>query len=92
MSFSVRSATVCLSLLVGACAPIPVNSPMVLDKLKLISAGYTGCVPDENTLTNATASLDGSGQWNATCKGQTWLCTSVGQVDGGAQYHCAPAQ
>ena len=59
MSFSVRSSTVCLSLLVGACAPIPVNSPMVLDKLKL---------------------------------GQTWLCTSVGQVDGGAQYHCAPAQ
>jgi hypothetical protein len=92
MSFSVRSAWICLVLFSAGCAPMMVNSSFVQDKLKLVSAGYTGCVPEENVLTNVSAQFDGSGRWNASCKGQTWLCTSVGQVDGGAQYHCALAK
>ncbi len=92
MSFSVRSAMVCLSLLSVGCTPMLLESPMLQNKLKLISAGYTGCVPEQNTLTNISANYGGDGQWNTTCKGQTWLCTSVGQTNGGAQYQCALAQ
>lgn len=90
MSFSVRSAIVCLAALAGGCMPMMVNSPMIQGKLRLVSAGYTGCVPEDNVLTNVSATMDGSGSWNASCKGKPYLCTSVGQVDGGAQYHCAP--
>jgi hypothetical protein len=40
------------------------NSPMVARQLKIVSAGHTGCLPDENELSNINASADGSGTWN----------------------------
>jgi hypothetical protein len=42
---------------------------MVDPVLKLVSAGHTGCLPDENELSNLKANPDGSGTWNATCHG-----------------------
>jgi hypothetical protein len=67
------------------------NSPMVARQLKIVSAGHTGCLPDENELSNINASADGSGTWNATCKGKVYLCSSVGSAGSNSEsYSCAP--
>lgn len=66
------------------------NSPAVVDKLKIVSAGHTGCLPEENEISNVKASLDGSGTWNATCKGQVYLCSAVATVGNSESYNCAP--
>jgi hypothetical protein len=69
---------------------VSVNSPIVQEKLKTVSAGYTGCTPDENVLSNVAAKYDGSGTWNATCRGKTYLCSAVGNFDKSESFHCAP--
>ena len=58
-------------------------------KLKTVSAGYTGCRPEENELSNVVAKPDGSGTWNATCKGKTYLCSAISTLDNSA-FHCSP--
>jgi hypothetical protein len=73
---------------ITACASIA-NSPMVVKQLKIVSAGHTGCLPDENELSNINASPDGSGTWNATCKGKVYLCSGVQSVDGSESFSCA---
>jgi hypothetical protein len=99
MSFSVRSASYFVACLLSVvvhlsgCVAIgnpPAPSLRLEDKLKLISAGYTGCAPQDNELSNINAWLNGDGTWNATCKEKNFLCTSVGQVEQGVHYHCAP--
>jgi hypothetical protein len=72
------------------CAPMSMmgNTKMVQEKLKLVSAGYTGCMPAENTLSNI-ADAYGGATWNATCKGRTYLCTTVATGDSDS-FHCAP--
>jgi hypothetical protein len=64
--------------------------PAIQDKLKIVSAGFTGCMPEENELSNLAPRPDGSGTWNATCKGKTWLCSAVATTSAHT-YHCAPA-
>src|SRR5689334_15004658 len=51
--------------------------------LKTVSAGYTGCLPDANEISNVNS---GRGTWNATCQGKVYLCSAVGNDS-----HCAPA-
>jgi len=60
------------------------------DRLKTISAGHTGCLPDQIDITNVTETSDGGATWNATCKGQIYLCSgaSAGQS---VTFSCAPA-
>jgi hypothetical protein len=61
--------------------------------LKLVSAGHTGCLTDENDVSNVNANPNGSGTWNTTCKGKVYL-RSVGAVAGDGvleSYSCAPA-
>lgn len=41
------------------------NSPMVIDQLRIRSAGFTGCAVDANVITNVVGNMDGSGTWNA---------------------------
>ena len=65
------------------CASVP-------EKLKTVSAGYTGCRPEENELSNVVAKPDGSGTWNATCKGKTYLCSAISTLDDSESFHCAP--
>jgi hypothetical protein len=72
----------------GGC--VTANSPMVQEHLKMVSAGHTGCMPEENVLSNVVANLDGSGTWNATCKGKVYLCSAVGSVGNSESYSCAP--
>jgi len=75
----------------GACGCMTLaNSPVIQDKLKMVSAGYTGCMPEENVLTNVAPKPDGSGTWNATCKGKTYLCSTISTTSSSQSYHCAP--
>jgi hypothetical protein len=47
-------------------------------------------VPEENALSNVEPNLDGSGTWNATCKGNTYLCSTIRTASESQSYHCAP--
>jgi hypothetical protein len=57
-----------LSIMAG-CVSMATSSPVIVRQLNLVSAGHTGCRPDENEIANVNASPDGSGTWDATCKG-----------------------
>jgi hypothetical protein len=65
------------------------NSPMVIDQLKIRSAGFTGCAVDANVITSVTGNMDGSGTWNATCKDKVYLCSQGSS--GAPTYSCAVA-
>jgi hypothetical protein len=86
-----RISVLAAVLFMTGCAALA-NSPMVINQLKIRSAGFTGCGPEENEISNVNAHGDGSGTWNATCKGKVYLCSegssAVGQA---ATYSCAVA-
>jgi hypothetical protein len=65
------------------------NSPLIINQLKVRSAGFTGCAVDANVITNVTGNANGSGTWNATCKDKVYLC-SQGASDA-PSYSCAVA-
>ena len=73
----------------GCVTPSP-DAPEVLQALKMVSAGHTGCLPDDNEITHVSPVRDGSGTWNATCKGRTYLCSAFRAVGGSQSYSCAP--
>jgi hypothetical protein len=63
------------------------------DYLKAITAGHTGCTPEQTTISNVQHSFFSSvGMWNATCNGKTYLCSVVATGKSSADYSCAPAQ
>jgi len=62
---------------------------MALPKLRAVSAGYTGCLPADNEVTNYSPHL-GVTTWNASCKGKTYLCSAVGNSEDSTTVHCAP--
>ena len=69
------------------------NSPSNITALKTVSAGYTGCLPDENQVSNINATAAGT-TWNAKCKSKSkiYLCSSVGYAGDGTESHsCARA-
>jgi len=82
-SSSLRIIAVTLGTLLGGTACVST------DQLKLISAGHTGCTPDNITISNV-GSLGSI--WNATCNGKTYLCTGVETGKSSAEFSCAPAQ
>ena len=57
---------------------------MVDNRLKAISAGHTGCPPDQITL-EKTHGTGFSEWWKATCNGKVYLCSGAGE-----SYSCAP--
>jgi hypothetical protein len=89
------AAVVLIALATSGCATRPdltavaSNSPIVIEGLKVVSAGHTGCLPDDNQISIISAKADGSGLWTATCKGKTYLCSSVATA-GVSSYSCAP--
>lgn len=66
------------------------DSPAMTKALQIISAGHTGCLPEENEISGVKMNLDGSGIWNATCKGKTYLCSAFLGVSKSESYSCAP--
>ena len=67
------------------------NSPRVINQLKIRSAGYTGCITEENEISNVSAHADGSGTWNSTCRGKVYLCSQGSSEGHAASYSCAAA-
>ena len=72
------------------CTPLAANSPLILDRLQMVRAGHTGCLPSAKSISNVKMNLDGSGLWNATCNGRTYLCSAVGSNGGSESFSCAP--
>jgi hypothetical protein len=75
-------------LLTSGCTALS-SSPIVIDQLKIRSAGFTGCAVDANAITNVNGNTDGSGTWNATCQGKVYLCSQGSS--GAPTYSCAVA-
>jgi hypothetical protein len=61
---------------------------MAIPTLRNVSAGYTGCLPDANQISNVSVHLSVT-TWNASCAGKIFLCSAVGGGDSATQ-HCAP--
>ena len=66
----------------------------VLNLLKFVSAGHTGCLPGEIDLSNIDMAQDArsnlwGGLWNATCNGKLYLCTAV-RTNNSESFSCAP--
>jgi hypothetical protein len=64
--------------LVTGCAPTLTNSG-TQSHYQILTAGHTGCVPEENQLSNLDVRPNGDGTWNAECKNKTYLCSVTGQ-------------
>lgn len=78
-----------MAVALAAASACTTNSPLVQDRLKMVSAGHTGCMPEENVISNAASNLDGTGTWNASCKGKVYLC-SAAPAGNAEAYSCAP--
>jgi hypothetical protein len=92
-TYTVRISVLAAVLFMAGCVSMSsmANSPVVINQLKIRSAGYTGCTTEENEISNVNPRPDGSGTWNATCKGKVFLC-SQGSSEGHASlYSCAAA-
>jgi hypothetical protein len=78
-----------IGLVLIGCASID-DSPMVLSHLKTISAGHTGCLPDENEIDNVSYSPSSSSIWNATCRGKVYVCSAVASGSKSESSTCTP--
>jgi hypothetical protein len=79
-----------LSILLSTAACMTANSPRMTSALQMISAGHTGCAPAENEISDVSTSIDGSGTWNARCKGKMYLCSAFLGASKSESYSCAP--
>ena len=75
---------------VSGCVTQLAHSGFITSHLQMVSAGHTGCLPQENEISNVAMNLDGSGTWNATCKAKVFLCSAVGSNGGSESFSCAP--
>jgi len=73
---------------ITGCTALSVNSPVFVERLKVVSAGHTGCQPAENQISSISDALDGV-TWNATCKGRVYLCSGASPRGAGDTYSCA---
>jgi hypothetical protein len=62
-----------------------------MQRLQIASAGYTGCMPTDNAISNDGIVLTGE-VWNATCNGKVYLCSAIAWTGdwGSATMSCAP--
>ncbi len=90
---NLRATVLVLTLLAVliSCAPVSGNSPDVTQKLKRVSADYTGCGADDNQISNVVMQPGNSGTWTATCKGNVFNCTAYGVPGGHDSFTCRPA-
>ena len=65
---------------------------IIMDQLKTVSAGHTGCTPENITISNRRTTMMGNNEtWNATCNGKVYLCSGVATGKSSADFSCAPA-
>jgi hypothetical protein len=67
------------SILLGGCA-----HKLDLDYMKEVSAGRTGCLPDDNVIANVheTSLKNGTTTWTASCKEKTYVCSNSEEATG----------
>jgi hypothetical protein len=88
---SVVPAVLCVaSLAVTGCTTLSTSSPVLVNRLKVVSAGHTGCQPADNQISNTSDTRDGV-TWNATCKGRVYLCSGASPRGAGESYGCTLA-
>jgi len=82
----------CLALCAFTALTASACQSMRLDDLKTISAGHTGCTPDQIAISNdATKNFGTDETWNATCSGKVYLCSGASTgYKAPMQYSCAP--
>ena len=87
---AVVPAALCVAFVaVTGCTTLSTSSPVLVDRLKVVSAGHTGCQPADNQIANTSDTRDGV-TWNATCKGRVYLCSGASPRNAGDTYSCAP--
>lgn len=59
--------------------------------LQQYSAGRTGCLPQDNVISNRSQLPKGF-MWNASCKGRVYLCTNLPASENSWETSCAVAQ
>ena len=76
-------------IVVAALVQAATGCAITTDHLKTVSAGHTGCAPEQITISNRThIGVVGTAEtWNATCNGKVYLCSGV---DATGEYSCAP--
>ena len=76
--------------LLGLAVTTAACQTFVQNQLKIISAGHTGCAPEQLSISNFHADTFGGGEvWNATCNEKVYLCSGVAGK-GSGDYSCAP--
>jgi len=92
-AFTMRIGVFAAILFVTGCVSMGsmANSPVVINQLKIRSAGFTGCATEDNEITNVNPRPDGSGTWNATCKNKVYLCSQGSSGGHASTYSCAAA-
>ncbi len=85
----VAGMTVAAGCSTTAATAMATNSNLVKEQLAVVSAGHTGCMPEQNDIAIIWAKFDGSGVWTATCKGQTYLCSTIRSTGSSSSYSCA---
>lgn len=69
---------------------ILVSCVVSTDRMKTLSAGQTGCLPDAIEVSNRQG-VTGGYMWNATCNGRKYLCTALVSGKNSSQVSCALA-
>jgi hypothetical protein len=87
----IRISVLAVTLILTGCISALANSPLVINQLKIRSAGFTGCGTDDNEISNVNARGDGSGTWTATCKNKAYLCSQGSSNGHASSYSCAVA-
>lgn len=64
--------------LTAGCVDQSVRSPAGTKARQTASAGYTGCPPEENVISNFNWGASPQ-TWNVSCKGKMYLCTALYQ-------------
>jgi hypothetical protein len=89
MRLLICAALQCSLFMSAGCVPVNVNAPDIQNQLKTISAGHTGCPPEENALSDV-ADRGNTVTWNASCRGKVYLCSGVSDASSARTYSCAP--
>lgn len=72
----------CGVMLSGCSAIELAQSDMAQSKMKNLSSGKIGCLPDAITIDVVSAGWNDTAIWKATCKGITHICSYNGNDDG----------
>jgi hypothetical protein len=80
----------CRLAILAAIVAISASCVVSPDRMKAMSAGQTGCLPDAIEVANLQG-VTGGYMWNATCNDKKYLCTALVSGRNSSQVSCALA-